>query len=90
MEYQLKEERNFTYIEEGQGRPLILLHGLFGALSNFREVIEHFSKTNTVVIPMLPLYSMPVLTTGVKSIAHFLRDFIQYKKYDKVNFSPRH
>lgn len=85
MDYQLKEENNFQYIEEGQGNPLILLHGLFGALSNFREVVEHFSKTHTVVIPMLPLYSMPVLSTGVKSLAHFLRDFINYKKWDKVN-----
>ncbi len=85
MDYQLKEDQQFRYIEEGEGRPLILLHGLFGALSNFREVIEYFSKTHTVVIPMLPLYSMPLLTTGVKSIAHFLHDFIQHKKYDKVN-----
>jgi 2-hydroxy-6-oxonona-2,4-dienedioate hydrolase len=85
MEYQLKEENGFRYIEEGEGKPLILLHGLFGALSNFREVIEHFSKTHKVVIPMLPLYTMPVLSTGVRSLAHFLRDFVVYKKWDKVN-----
>jgi len=85
MDYQLKEEGQFRYIEEGQGKPLILLHGLFGALSNFREVVEYFSKTHTVVIPMLPLYTMPVLTTGVKSLAHFLRDFIKHKQYDKVS-----
>ncbi len=85
MDYQLKEEGQFRYIEEGQGKPLILLHGLFGALSNFRDVVEHFSKTHTVVIPMLPLYTMPVLTTGVKSLAHFLRDFIKHKQYDKVS-----
>jgi 2-hydroxy-6-oxonona-2,4-dienedioate hydrolase len=85
MDYQLKEEQGFRFIEEGQGKPLILLHGLFGALSNFREVIHHFSPHYKVVIPMLPLYSLPVLNTGVKSIAHFLRDFIIFKKYDSVN-----
>lgn len=85
MDYQLKEENGFKFIEEGEGQPLILLHGLFGALSNFREVISHFSPRYKVIIPMLPLYSMPVLSTGVKSLAHFLRDFIQYKKFDKVN-----
>ncbi|MDZ4824461.1 MAG: alpha/beta hydrolase [Flavobacteriales bacterium] len=85
MDYQIKEERGFRFIEEGEGKPLILLHGLFGALSNFRELLEHFSKTNKVIIPMLPLYTMPVLTTGVKSLAHFLRDFIQHKRWDKVN-----
>ncbi|MFM2202039.1 MAG: hypothetical protein RL040_1239 [Bacteroidota bacterium] len=85
MEYELREENGFRYIEEGSGEPLILLHGLFGALSNFKDVVSHFSKTHTVVIPMLPLYTMPVLTTGVKSIAHFLRDFVNYKGYKQVN-----
>lgn len=85
MDYQLKEEQGFRFIEEGEGKPLILLHGLFGALSNFREVIQHFAPHYKVVIPMLPLYSLPVLNTGVKSIAHFLRDFIAFKKYEKVN-----
>lgn len=85
MDYQIKEESGFNFIEEGDGKPLILLHGLFGALSNFRELLEHFSKTHKVVIPMLPLYSMPLLSTGVKSIAHFLRDFIRHKQWDKVN-----
>lgn len=84
MDYQVRQEQNFKFIEEGEGRPLILLHGLFGALSNFRDVIHHFSQTHKVVIPMLPLYSMPVLTTGVKSIAHFLHDFIQFKKFEDV------
>lgn len=85
MDYSIREENGFRYIEEGEGKPLILLHGLFGALSNFRDVINHFSRHHKVVIPMLPLYSMPVLNTGVKSISHFLRDFILYKKWDKVH-----
>lgn len=81
----LKEENGYTYIEEGEGKPLILLHGLFGALSNFKDVVSHFSKSYKVVIPMLPLYTMPVLSTGVKNLALFLHDFINYKKWDKVN-----
>ena len=85
MQYEIKEHSQFKYIEEGQGEPLILLHGLFGALSNFRDVVEHFKTSHTVLIPMLPLYSMPLLTTGVKSLAHFLHDFIQFKGYEQVN-----
>ena len=85
MDYSVREEEGFRYIEAGEGQPLVLLHGLFGALSNFREVIDYFSGSHKVVIPMLPLYSMPVLNTGVRSIAHFLRDFINFKKWDRVN-----
>lgn len=85
MNYTIKEEGPYRYIEEGSGKPLVLLHGLFGALSNFREVIDHFKHQYTVVIPMLPLYSMPVLNTGVKTLGHFLRDFINHKQWNSVN-----
>ena len=44
MDLTIKQEGNFKYIEEGEGEVLLLLHGLFGALSNWREVTEHFSK----------------------------------------------
>jgi pimeloyl-ACP methyl ester carboxylesterase len=75
----------FEYIEEGEGPVIIVLHGLFGALSNFRDVVSHFSKNYKVVVPLLPLYTMPVLNTNVKNLSKFLRKFIEYKKYEKVN-----
>lgn len=81
----IKEEGKFKYIEVGEGKPLILLHGLFGALSNFKEVLEQFSKKYTVVIPMLPLYELPVLNTSAKSIAKFLHEFIEFRGYKSVN-----
>ncbi|MEP6677528.1 MAG: hypothetical protein ABJA78_20370, partial [Ferruginibacter sp.] len=40
MDYELKQLDKFKFIEEGSGEPLVLLHGLFGALSNFRSLIE--------------------------------------------------
>ena len=85
MDHQIKEEGDFRYLEEGEGPPLILLHGLFGALSNFKEVVDFFSTRYTVYIPMLPIYTLPVLSTSVKNIAAYLSDFIDYKKLDKVN-----
>jgi esterase/lipase len=48
---------NTIYIDEGQGAPIILLHGLFGALSNFDALKELLIKNNyRVIIPKLPLY----------------------------------
>jgi len=38
-----------------------------------------------VVIPMLPLYSMPMLSTNVPALADFLHRFIQHKGYGEVN-----
>lgn len=84
MTEKLREEGKFRYIEEGEGEPLILLHGLFGALSNFQDVVEHFSKKYRVVMPMLPLYDLPVLETNAKNIAKYLDKFIKFKGYGPV------
>jgi 2-hydroxy-6-oxonona-2,4-dienedioate hydrolase len=85
MKDQIIEEGKFRYIESGEGSPLILLHGLFGALSNFKEVVDHFSGRYKVVIPMLPLYELPVLDTNAKRLARFLHEFIKFKGYTDVN-----
>lgn len=84
MEYLIKEEDGFKYIEEGKGEVLLLLHGLMGALSNWEHVIEQFKGRYTVVIPVLPIYDLPLLTTGVKTLAKHIHKFIKFKNYDKV------
>ena len=85
MAYALKKEGDYSYIEVGEGTPIIILHGLMGGLSNFDDVSGFFSKNGyKVVIPELPLYTMPLLKTNVKSFAKYLFDFINYKNYDRV------
>ncbi|THD68890.1 alpha/beta hydrolase [Robertkochia marina] len=85
MVHELKKEGKFTYIEVGEGTPLIVLHGLMGGLSNFTGVTEYFSKRGyKVLIPELPIYSMSLIKTTVKSFAKFLESFIEYKKFDQV------
>src|SRR6478752_6036106 len=65
MDYEIKQKGKFKYVEEGTGDTLILLHGLFGALSNFQDLIEHFRTTHRVVIPLLPLFELNLLDTTV-------------------------
>ena len=44
MSTNVKTEGEFSYIEAGEGAPLVLLHGLFGGLSNFDDVIDPFRR----------------------------------------------
>lgn len=81
MNYTIKNEKKFQYIEEGSGPVLVLLHGLFGALSNWNHVIDRFSKKYTVVIPLMPIYELPLLLTNVKQLAKFIHKFTTFKKY---------
>ncbi len=44
MKYTLKKEDQYTYLESGEGTPLIILHGLMGNLSNFDKTFDRFFK----------------------------------------------
>ena len=85
MDLEVKEENGFKYIEKGEGDVLLLLHGLFGALSNWEEVTNTFSSKYRVVIPLLPLYDLPLLTTGVSTLAKHLHKFVKFKKLKNIN-----
>ncbi|RSK49348.1 alpha/beta fold hydrolase [Hymenobacter rigui] len=76
MELQIKEKNEFQYVDEGSGEVLLLLHGLFGALSNWQDVVQEFSARYRVVIPLLPIYDMPLLKAGVPGLVSFVEDFL--------------
>ena len=80
MSFVLKEQNGFSFIDEGEGEVLLLLHGLMGALSNWEEVVHEFKSQYRVIIPMLPIYDLPLLTTGVKTISKYIHKFVKYKK----------
>lgn len=85
MSYEIKQEGKFKFIEVGEGEPLILLHGLFGALSNFGGLIDHFRHTHKVVVPILPLLELDLLHTSVGGVQKFLHKFIEHKDYKNIH-----
>ena len=85
MQYEIKQLGKFKYVEEGEGEPLVLLHGLFGALSNFMDLVDHFKQTHKVVIPMLPLFDLTLLDTTVSGLAKHVQKFMDAMGYDKVH-----
>jgi 2-hydroxy-6-oxonona-2,4-dienedioate hydrolase len=85
MEYEIKKEGKFEYLEVGEGETLMLLHGLFGALSNFSDLIEKFRTTHKVVVPILPLFDLDILHTSVTGLAKHVTQFIEERGYDNIN-----
>lgn len=79
MPISVKQENGFSFVDEGQGQVLLLLHGLFGALSNWEGVVNRFSKNFRVVIPMLPIYEMPIKEAGLEGLRKFVEDFVAFK-----------
>ncbi len=85
MNFEIKQSDKFKFIEEGEGEPLILLHGLFGALSNFSDLINYFRHHNKVVVPMLPLLDLDLLHTSVGGLQKFVHKFIEHRNYQNVH-----
>ncbi len=86
MEYPTIKDGKYTYIEtKGGEETLILLHGLFGALSNFEGIIAAFGQSYNVVIPILPMFELPIREVSVMGLVDHLSDFIKDKGYNKVH-----
>jgi pimeloyl-ACP methyl ester carboxylesterase len=85
MDKNFKKEGKYHYFEAGEGKPIIVLHGLMGGLSNFDGVANYFPPLGyKIVIPELPIYSQSLLKTNVKAFAKYVKDFISYKGFEKV------
>lgn len=72
----VKQHGEFKYVDEGAGPVILLLHGLFGALSNWEGVTNRFSGKHRVVIPMLPIYEMPIKEAGIDGLRKFVEEFV--------------
>lgn len=86
MALQLKQEGKFEYLETGgPGEPLVLLHGLFGGLSNFASQIDYFQDRYNVVLPTLPIFTLPLRKVSLAGLVDYLADFIDHKGYRPIN-----
>ena len=64
------------HIDKGKGEVIILLHGLFGALSNWKSVVDFFSKKYRVIIPKIPLTDIDVKDANLESLTKLVGKFI--------------
>ena len=85
MEYEIIKDGKFEYLEVGEGETLMLCHGLFGALSNFSDLIEKFRHTHKVVVPILPLFDLDILHTTVSGLEKHIAAFIEHKNYTNIH-----
>ena len=85
MEYEIIKDGKFDYLEVGEGETLMLCHGLFGALSNFSDLIEKFRHTHKVVVPILPLFDLDILHTTVSGLEKHIAAFIEHKNYTNIH-----
>jgi pimeloyl-ACP methyl ester carboxylesterase len=79
MELVIQKEQGFQYVEQGQGPILLLLHGLFGALSNFHRIFEGVAHQYRVIIPLLPIDAKTHTDASIDGLTSFVEEFVAMK-----------
>jgi pimeloyl-ACP methyl ester carboxylesterase len=86
MNNPVKSEDKFQFIEtEGSDKVILLLHGLFGALSNFGGILSNFGKRYNVVVPLLPIYTLPLRKVYIQGIVEYVIRFVEFKDYKNIH-----
>lgn len=80
----IKNEEGFNYLEVGEGRPIILLHGLMGSIENFGDMVDFISKEYKVYGLDLQLFKTPLLKCSVKNLALYLHKFMKHLKLERA------
>lgn len=80
----VRSEGKFNFIDEGQGEVLLLLHGLFGALSNWNGVVDRFRDRYRVLIPLLPINEMPLKQAGLEGLVDFVKEFVDWQELERI------
>lgn len=84
MDHLVRSEGKFQFIDQGKGEVLLLLHGLFGALSNWSGVVERFKQRYRVLIPLLPINEMPLKQAGLEGLVKFVEEFVDWQNLNDI------
>ena len=75
-------KNNLNCFDEGKGETILLLHGLFGNLSNWEEVIKFLKPSYRIIVPEIPIYTIDSSKANIYGLSDYIEDFVNSKKLD--------
>ena len=75
---------NQTYIDEGEGEIVLLLHGLFGKVTMWRNTIKALHDDYRVIVPRLPFFNDSIYRTSIDHLVSVLHEFIDWHQLTDV------
>ena len=78
--YSIQQTGGYRFIREGteNDRPtFVLLHGMFGGLSNFEHLLDHLHDRFHLVVPEIPLYDLKYTQLKISYLSEWLDQFLE-------------
>lgn len=87
-EFTIVDKCGFRFVDEGPTSdlpPVVLLHGMLGDLSNWTNTIGFLADQQyRVIVPVLPVYEMPLKQTSVRGLSEYLHEFLNTMGLDQI------
>lgn len=80
----IKKDGGFSYIEKGNGRPIIMLHGLMGGVDNFGGIVDIVAQEYKVLAPDLKLFETSLLKCTIKHLSKYIHKFMKHKELENA------
>ena len=81
----IHNELKYKLMEKGSGDPVIMLHGMFGDISNWKPAIEEISASFRAIALELPYLELEPRLCSVGVLTEFLANFIESNKLKDVS-----
>lgn len=66
----------FRWLERGHGEPVVLLHGLMGAMDHWDSTLEELAPMCRAIAPEVPILDDARAEASVEGLAHYLGAFL--------------
>ncbi len=77
LTWEITQRDGYRYAFAGRvdAQPIILVHGLFGALSNWHATLQALAERYAVYVPLLPIYERSPVEPSLAGLAEYLMAF---------------
>ena len=80
----IQKNLKYDYMEKGSGDPVMMLHGMFGKISNWSAVINKVSNSFKAIALELPYLQLEPKLCSVGVLTEFLANFIESNKLKNI------
>ncbi|MCX8111630.1 MAG: alpha/beta fold hydrolase [Bacteroidia bacterium] len=77
LSWTLHTRSTYKFAQAGQpnAAPIVLVHGLFGALSNWDSFLPFWADRYLLYVPILPIYEQSSIEPSLAGLTEYLREF---------------
>lgn len=82
LSWQVHQRQGYRFAHVGpkEAPPIILVHGLFGALSNWDSFVSTMAERYSLYVPLLPIYEQSPVEPSLAGLTGYLWNFYQGEK----------